>query len=35
VCLTFQARPLHRLVIVTAAENHFLAANDKHDIANR
>jgi hypothetical protein len=24
-----------RLVIVTAAENHFLAANDNHDIANR
>src|SRR5258706_6048123 len=35
VCLTFQARPLHRLAIVTAAENHFLAANDNHDIANR
>jgi hypothetical protein len=35
VCLTFQARPSHRLAIVTAAENHFLAANDNHDIANR
>jgi hypothetical protein len=33
--LTFQARPSHRLAIVTAAENHFLAANDNHDIANR
>ena len=35
VGLTFQARPSHRLAIVTAAENHFLAANDNHDIANR
>jgi len=35
VCLTFQARPSHCLAIVTAAENHFLAANDNHDIANR
>ena len=35
VCLTFHARPSHRLAIVTAAENHFLAANDNHDIANR
>ena len=26
---------MHRLAIVTAAENHFLAANDNHDIANR
>jgi hypothetical protein len=35
VCLTLHARPSHRLAIVTAAENHFLAANDNHDIANR
>ncbi len=35
VCLTFQARPLRRLAIVTAAENHFLVPNDNHDIANR
>src|SRR5450631_1256906 len=35
VRLAFQARPSHRLAIVTAAENHFLAANDNHDIANR
>jgi hypothetical protein len=35
VCLTFQARPSHRLAIVAAAENHFLAANDNDDIANR
>jgi len=33
--LTFQTRPSHRLAIVTAAQNHFLAANDNHDIANR
>ena len=32
---TLQARPSHRLAIVTAAENHFLAANDNYDIANR
>jgi hypothetical protein len=30
-----KARPSHCLAIVTAAENHFLAANDNHDIANR
>jgi hypothetical protein len=35
VCLTFYAGPSHRLAIVTAAENHFRAANDNHDIANR
>ena len=35
VCLTFRARPSHRLAIVTAVENHFLAANDNDDIANR
>ena len=35
VCLTFQARPLRRLAIVTAAENHFLAPNDNHDVADR
>jgi hypothetical protein len=35
VCLTFQPRPSHRLAIVTTAENHFLAANDNHDIADR
>ncbi len=35
VCLTFQARPSHRLAIVRAAENHFRAVNDNHDIANR
>jgi hypothetical protein len=28
VRLTFQASPTHRLAIITAAENHFLAAND-------
>src|SRR6267143_4671486 len=35
VCLTFHARPSHRLAIVRAAENHFRAVNDNHDIANR
>src|SRR6267142_456574 len=35
VCLTFEARPSHRLAIVRAAENHFRAVNDNHDIANR
>src|ERR1700704_876772 len=34
VCLTFHARPSHRLAIVRAAENHFRAMNDNHDIAN-
>ena len=27
--------PSHRLAIVRAAENHFRAVNDNHDIANR
>src|SRR6266850_3777073 len=35
VCLAFHARPSHRLAIVRAAENHFRAVNDNHDIANR
>ena len=34
ISLTLQARPSHRLTIVAAAENHFLA-NHNHDIANQ
>jgi hypothetical protein len=34
VGLTFQARPFHGLRVAGAAENHFLAANHNHDVAN-
>src|SRR5437667_5263857 len=34
VGLTFQARPFHGLRVAGAAENHFLAANHNHDVAD-
>src|SRR6266853_6202652 len=34
VGLTFQARPFHGLRVAGAAENHFLAANNNHDVAD-
>ena len=32
VGLTFQARPFHGLRVAGAADNHFLAANNNHDL---
>jgi hypothetical protein len=34
VGLAFQARPFHGLRVAGAAENHFLAANHNHDVAD-
>src|SRR5712664_193562 len=34
VGLTFQARPFHGLRVAGAADNHFLAANNNHDVAD-
>src|SRR5258708_1486549 len=32
--LAFQARPFHRLRVARTADNHLLAANNNHDVAN-